>query len=184
MKGTSHAAVGLLAGVTVAVVTWKSKELLGIPIEPIAVVLTSAAGALKADFDQKNSSGRRGYEFLWALAEKTPLVSKFFGHRGWATHSYWVPAFIIYIAFLLIGGGETKVSTIIGSLLIGSAIGFISHCHLDVYNSKGAPLLFPIPFKFSLASVISDSWQEAVFIPIVILGMIAHITLLLMEVTL
>lgn len=177
MKGSSHALVGLTFGALAAVTAWETKTLFNVPVEPICLLLTSAAGGLKADADMTNNSQRKGYGFLWNLAEKTPIVRKLFGHRGYATHSYYLPVAVFAVGYALVSGDVNMVTSIVASLIIGLSIGMFSHVFIDVFNGKGAPVLFPVPYKIHLMSITSDTVEEQIFIPIFLLLMVVHIFL-------
>lgn len=54
---------------------------------------------------------------------------------------------------------------VLPDLLLGLLVGWVVHIIADAFNKKGVPILWPLTSKkFHIATVLTGSWQEAVFL--------------------
>ncbi len=134
MTGKTH----LLAGTLVGLALSNALHVQGTG-ETLALVAASAIGGVFPDIDEPKSK----------MGRKVPIASnllKFiFGHRG-ITHGILLYA-LCYAAgvhFL-----DAKYLNYLGAFMCGVC----SHLLLDVFNSSGIPLFWPVSKKFSLARI-------------------------------
>ncbi len=148
MTYKTHVLGGILAGLIVAQAT-NSNDL-------AVVVGVSAVFSLAPDIDIPNS--KVGNKF--GIVSKG--INKAFGHRG-LFHS---PLLYLVIGFLL----RNRVPY---SLLLGALVGIGSHLFLDMFNSTGVPVLYPISrSKISFAKIKTRSTGETLFAILLIVGII------------
>jgi inner membrane protein len=108
----------------------------------LQVILGAVLGALVPDLDQRNSK----------LSRIIPLLSwtiKFIGikHRG-ISHS--ILGFIFAAVFSL---SLIKLKFISIFLVYGFLLGYLSHILIDLFNSGGVTLFWPINKRYSLGNI-------------------------------
>lgn len=141
MQGKTHMMGGLVTGL----VTMKVME----PTLPTtlgaAFIGAAVLGSLFCDIDMTQSTiGRRA-------KPASLIVSTFFSHRT-ITHA---PITILAIYLLI-----RLVSPASEPMAFYFALGAGSHILLDMLNKKGVPLLYPIPYRFNIASFKNGSMEE------------------------
>lgn len=101
----------------------------------------SVIGALSADFDHWNSKISNVNILTKLLSIIIRIVC---GHRG-MLHS---PFFVILLS-MLFGYLYAYVCPIalVGNMMIGFLVGYISHLILDLLTAQGLPLLFPFTWE-------------------------------------
>lgn len=148
MTYKTHILGGILAGLMA------SK---GENIDTVVIVTgISAISSLIPDIDIPNSK----------IGNKAGIISKginkAFGHRG-LFHS---PVLYLVIGFLL-------RNTIPFSILLGVLVGIGSHLILDMFNSTGIPVLYPLSrSKISFAKIKTRSTGENIFAIFLIIAII------------
>ncbi|MFP5528202.1 metal-dependent hydrolase [Peptococcus simiae] len=141
MQGRTHLIGGLAVGLAML-----SLDRFQVPLEKSLVCLTAASiGSLLPDIDTPES--KLGH-FVKPLSL---ALNKTFGHRG-ITHS---PLLLVILYLLL----EALVPDFHNPALFFAA-GMLSHLVLDMLNHKGVPLLYPLPYKFHIASFRNGSLEE------------------------
>lgn len=141
MQGRTHLVGGLAVGLAML-----SLERLQMPMEEALICLGAAAvGSLIPDIDTPESK-------LGHLVKPLALIlNRTTGHRG-LTHS---PLFIAILYLLL----EAIIPGFHDPALFFAA-GMLSHLVLDMSSQKGIPLLYPLPYKFHIASFRNSSLEE------------------------
>lgn len=120
--------------------------------EGLVLIAGATVGGLLPDIDHRGS-------YLGSKAKVASfVVNKTLGHRG-ATHS---PIIMGVLLGLLYVQTSTK-SFILAPLIIGLALGVLSHILLDCLTIAGVPLLYPFSKKkFSLLPLKSGGKPESV----------------------
>lgn len=129
MRGRTHAAAGVCAGICVA-------SHAGLPLGTgILVIASSAIGSLLPDLDTFTSTlGRR-------TAPVSFLIRLVFGHRT-ILHAV-IPWTLLAV---LLCGIYPDVTTYVSA----AAVGVATHLLLDMLNPAGVPLLWPLGIRFRL----------------------------------
>jgi len=149
MTYKTHILGGVLAGLAVA-----QSIQINSTMDVATVVGISTVASLLPDIDIPNSK----------VGNKMGVISKginsVFGHRG-LFHS---PLLYLVIGFLLMN----KVPYMI---LLGALVGVGSHLFLDMFNSTGIPVLYPLSkSKISVAKIKTRSFGEGVFAVLLVVG--------------
>lgn len=152
MTGKTHAICGAITMGCITVARFKGLELGGYTYLPAIGLLSCSAGSYFPDIDLHSSKMGRKHKF----------ISKMFTHRGF-THTLVFPA-IIFLAMTYIA---YKGIPFLPDLILGFLVGYLAHIGADLFNKKGVPLLWPIVRKrIHVATFLTSSWQEYVFIPL------------------
>lgn len=179
MNGRTHSIVGLAAASTAAVITWNSKSILGVDIQPWVLPILGVAGALSADIDMEGNPAQRNFKVPLWIIRHMPFLKKALKHRGIGTHSMLLPAAAFMLSRAVAASGEGWVITFLVSCIMGWNIGYVSHLVVDAYNGKGDSILFPLYFKrVHIMSITTDTWEELLFVGIVFMAAIANIILI------
>lgn len=114
-------------------------------------------GALAPDIDKKNTYISNRAKFL------SFIISNIFSHRMFIH----LPIYIIPLSYVLLSLGHNILSYVFS---LGLILGILSHVFLDLFNSKGIALLYPLSkFKFRIMNVKANSLGEDIFFTILIL---------------
>lgn len=166
MTGKTHAMCGTAACLCVAVANAKGVEFGAYTLLPWVSLLAAPAGSYMPDIDLHRSR----------MGHKHKIISKLLTHRGF-THTLAIPLLLAVLQWWLM----SIPIVLLPELVFGYNIGWCAHILADMFNKKGVPVLWPITKKrFHIASVLTSSWQETVFIPIWMVGC-ATITFLCMS---
>ena len=160
MTGKTHAICGTvtMAAITVVCLTGDYDFV------PIVGLLAAPTGSYMPDIDIHRSK----------MGSKFKFISRFLTHRG-ITHTLLVP-FLLYLLQVWVTG---KGIPVLPSLLFGFNVGWIVHIIADMFNKKGVPILWPLTKKhYHVASFLTSSWHEYVFIALWIVLNIAVVYLL------
>lgn len=161
MTGKTHAVCGAVT--MLAIVSLKAS---GIEIGenvymPAVGLFTVVAGSYAPDIDIPQST----------LGKKFKLISKHLTHRGF-THTLIVPLLLFFLMSYTAGSGIP----IIPELLLGFEVGYVAHIIADAFNKKGVPLFWPLTSShIHIASVLTGSWEEKVFLLLWIGGHVAWV---------
>ncbi len=139
MKGTTHLAVGYLAGVVFASHLQQSGT------QATIIPIVAATAALLPDIDKPTSM----------LGRRIPLLSipaSLFGHR---TLFHAPLLYLLAYLFLAIQFPNHLI------LITAATIGIATHLLLDMLNPSGIPLLFPFASKrFHIANLRSGGFAD------------------------
>lgn len=150
MTGKTHAVCGTATMLLMTVLNPTGMILGGHNFLPIVGMISVAPGSYAPDIDIPQSR----------LGRKFKFISKHLTHRGF-THTLVVPIFLAVCMFYIAGLNIP----IIPDLILGFEVGYVMHIVADAFNKKGVPLLWPLTSKhFHIASVLTGSWQESVFL--------------------
>lgn len=160
MQGKVHVAIGTVTAVGLIVAFPKGFEVLNVNMIPLISLATIEAGSYLPDIDMGTTHSGRQH----------PLVSKAIsklggGHRG-VTHTLVVPIILIILvrAIGLYLGDLHYLASLLGSLIFGFFVGWVSHIFADLFNGKGCPLLWPImQGKVHIMDLPSDGFVPWVF---------------------
>lgn len=132
------------------------------PEQVVPFAVAAMIGSVAPDIDHKNSFISNRLKPFGFLVRRTTT------HRG-ATHS---PLIISLFSLLIYYGLELAgFSSHAYSITLGFFIGAISHVLLDMLNTQGVPLLFPIPKakRFRLARILTGGViEKVIFVALVI----------------
>lgn len=151
MTGKTHAICGTVACACVAVANAKGIEFGSYTLIPWVSILAAPAGSYLPDIDLPQSH----------MGHKHKIISKMLTHRGF-THTLAIPLILAALQWWFM----SLPLVLVPELLFGFNIGWCAHILADMFNKKGVPILWPLTKKhFHVASVLTRSWQETVFIP-------------------
>ena len=156
MTGKTHAVCGATTMLLMTVLNPTGMAFGGHEFLPIVGMLSVVPGSYMPDIDIPQSK----------LGRKFKFISRHLIHRGF-THTLVIPIilgiFMFYVASLGL--------PILPDLILGFEVGYIMHIVADAFNKKGVPLLWPLTSNhLHIASVLTGSWQETVFLIIWIGG--------------
>ncbi len=122
-------------------------------------------GALIPDLDMRSSQLSKLIPFL------SRLITKRFKHRTF-THSL---LFIgIYVLLLSLGTHLNVSQDIFTLIIIGLCLGHLSHVFLDLFTNQGVSILYPLKYKFKLASFKTGGKVERAISQLIMLGMTSY----------
>ncbi len=151
MTGKTHAICGTCACACVALANAKGIQFGNYTLIPWLSIVAAPMGSYMPDIDLHRS--KMGY--------KHKIISKLLTHRGF-THTLTIPVLLAVAQYFFM----SLPLVLIPELLFGFNIGWVAHIIADMFNKKGVPVLWPLTNKhFHVASVLTSSWQETVFIP-------------------
>lgn len=152
MTGKTHAICGTFTMVAIAAVKLGGIEFGDYTVLPAISCLAAPAGSYMPDIDLHRSK----------MGIKHPWISKMFTHRGF-THTFAIPALLALFQYFLM----MYNIPFLPDLVFGYNVGWIVHILADMFNKKGVPILWPLTKKhFHIATFLTSSWQEYVFIPL------------------
>ena len=156
MTGKTHAICGTAACLCVAVANASGIEFGSYTLLPWVSVIAAPAGSYMPDIDLHRSK----------MGSRHKIISKLLTHRGF-THTWTIPLLLALLQYFVM-----RIPIVfLPELIFGFNIGWIAHIVADAFNKKGVPLLWPLTKKhFHVASVLTSSWQETLFIPVWIVG--------------
>lgn len=126
---------------------------------PFISILAAPMGSYMPDIDLHRS--KMGSRHKW--------ISKMLTHRG-ITHTLLVPAILLLLQYWLM----SIPIVLLPDLIFGFNVGWVVHIAADMFNKKGVPIFWPLTKgHVHIASVLTSSWQETVFIPFWILANVA-----------
>lgn len=158
MTGKTHAICGTTACLAVAVANAKGIDFPGYTLIPWVSLIAAPAGSYMPDIDLHRSK----------MGSKHKIISKLLTHRGF-THTWTVPIILALLQWWLM----SIPIVFLPELVFGFNIGWVAHIVADAFNYKGVPLLWPLTKKhFHVASVLTSSWQETLFIPVWVIACI------------
>lgn len=150
MTGKTHILAGTAVGCGLALGSIA-------PLPSSFVVLCAAAGGLFPDIDQRTSrAGSAAPLASW-------LIQHIFGHRT-LFHS----PLLYLVAYTSACVFWPQYSFYVEAFVLGAA----SHLLLDMFNSKGVPLLYPWPHRFHIAAFALDGLGELTIRALLALGTI------------
>ena len=152
MTGKTHAICGTATMLTIALCNSKGIEFDGYSLLPWISLIAAPLGSYMPDIDLPQSK----------MGSKHKILSKMLTHRG-ITHTLLVPAILAVLQYWLM----SIPIALLPDLIFGFNVGWLAHIAADMFNKKGVPLFWPLTKKhIHIASVLTRSWQEYVFIPI------------------
>lgn len=161
MTGKTHALCGTATMLAITVLGSPSLTLFDQSFIPAVGLITVAAGSYAPDIDIQQS--KLGHTFRF--------ISKHLKHRGF-THTLAVPVFLAFLMYWTSTLGIPLLPELVG----GFEVGYLCHIIADMCNKKGVPLLWPLSSShIHVASVLTGSWQEKVFLLVWIGGNIAWV---------
>lgn len=151
MTGAMHVFCGVT---TLGALTLKYK--FHLEVNDLTVILplsfiTVSAGSYAPDIDQIRSHAGMKHKIASKIVRKTTG-----GHRNPWTHSLIVPISSLILTSLCYAHWNIwyYLQLVLSSILFGWTWGWFAHVMLDLFNGKGAPLLFPISkSKISLLDI-------------------------------
>ncbi len=156
MTGKTHAICGTCACACIAVANASGIEFGSYTLIPWVSLLAAPAGSYMPDIDLHRSK----------MGNKHKILTKLFTHRGF-THTLAIPLLLAFLQYLCM----SAPIVLLPELLFGYNVGWCMHIVADMFNKKGVPILWPLTKQhFHVASVLTSSWQETVFIPVWILA--------------
>lgn len=150
MTGKTHAICG-----TVTMLAITAAHFSGIQIDnhtylPAVGLLSVVSGSYMPDIDIQRSR----------LGQRHKIISKFLTHRG-ITHTLLFPALLFV---LMLAAAEHSIP-VLPDLIFGFNVGWVVHIIADLCNRKGVPLFWPFyKNRVHIATFLTSSWQEYVFI--------------------
>lgn len=151
MTGKTHAICGTVTMACIAVANMEGITLDNYTFFPLLSIVAAPAGSYFPDIDLHRSK----------MGSKHPILSKMLTHRG-ITHTLLGPAILAWAQWFLMQHNIL----LLPALLFGFNVGWLAHILADMFNKKGVPVLWPITkAHLHVASVLTSSWQEYVFIP-------------------
>ena len=147
MTKSVHTTVGVGTFLLLSVSCPDGFEVASINMLPSVVMVTSALGSILPDFDMKPmhySQGKKGVKKKIAQVKTKAVNAATGGHRG-ITHTLLFPA-LLYAVLYFISTSFTRMpafTSLIGSLVFGVLAGWVLHIFADLFNGKGAPILWP-----------------------------------------
>lgn len=132
MTAKTHIAAGILTGITFAAVNHFGFD------KTVTCCVISAAAALSPDIDLLTSKAGK------ALKPIAFIINKFFGHRT-ICHAPLTFAIVYFVLRLFFYPYLLYINM--------AYVGIISHLFMDMMNSTGIPLFWPIKKRFHLASI-------------------------------
>lgn len=177
MNGTTHKIVGATTTIATAVILWNTKSIGGFEIYPWALLPLGAVGALCADVDMEGNPNGQEIKAVIRIMQHIPFARKLFTHRGF-THTLAITSAALFLAVAIATSGVGWAIVFLTSVLLGWAIGYLSHLGADLLNGKGVPLLWPVFWKkIHLLSISTGTFEEYLFLGVWIIFIISHIAL-------
>lgn len=126
MKGSTHLSAGLAAGLALSLYSNIP------PVEAAVITLLSGIGSLAPDLDIASS----------IIGRKLPITSRLanilFGHRT-VLHALIPWTVVLYLLWQVLAAVPFR-----WAIIVGAAIGILSHLSLDMLNPSGIPLFWPL----------------------------------------
>ncbi|MFC4386240.1 metal-dependent hydrolase [Gracilibacillus marinus] len=141
MTGKTHVMAGIASTTTVVQFT---------EYDPLLLITAGVVGALLPDICHSGSKIGRRFRIV------SKIINRVFGHRTF-THS------ILFLFLICIILGKLTSDK---SIIVGVAIGMISHYILDAATKKGIQLLYPIKWniRFPITTRTGSSTEKIIFI--------------------
>lgn len=140
MNGYTHKIGGTCAGITAVALALQEPISTEKLIVSGLIIAGATIGSLIPDIDHKNSTISKKHRVTsW-------IVTHLFEHRGF-THSPLVQLLLCFFLFHMFKDLSGVIGFSILGLIIGLAIGMLSHSLLDMMTIGGIPLLYPFTKK-------------------------------------
>lgn len=124
---------------------------------PFAIIILSAffyfavIGSYFPDIDLKSSYISKRYPLLWNVLGKNTE------HRSF-THSTICVILIIIFSLYLYKVSDNNI--LLKAMTDGFITGYMSHIFLDIFNSQGVRLLWPLKIKIKFSNILAGSSME------------------------